>query len=148
MLPTGGGKSLCYQLPALIRHARGEGPTLVISPLVALMVDQVEALRARGVPAVALYRGVRASKEELARAPLIYVSPERMGKASAQKALLALHPAAIAIDEAHCVSQWGHDFRPDYLKLGDLRRAIDGPAMAVTATATLVSGRLSRLCSV
>lgn len=136
VLPTGGGKSLCYQLPALIRHARGEGPTLVISPLVALMVDQVEALRARGVPAVALYRGVRASKDELTRAPLIYVSPERMGKASAQKALLALRPAGIAIDEAHCVSQWGHDFRPDYLKLGDLRRAIDGPAMAVTATAT------------
>ncbi len=141
LLPTGGGKSLCYQVPAIVRARRGEGPTLVVSPLVALMDDQVAALRARGVAAVALHRSqdaetAKESAAGLRDAALIYVSPERLARPEARARLGRLGLAAVAIDEAHCISQWGHDFRPDYLKLGTLKAEWGVPVLAVTATAT------------
>jgi ATP-dependent DNA helicase RecQ len=141
VLPTGGGKSLCFQVPALLRARRGEGATVVVSPLIALMQDQVAALQAAGVHAVALHSGLspaeaRAARDQLDNAVLIYVSPERMAKPAARKALQQVGIAAVAIDEAHCISQWGHDFRPDYLALGELRAAWGVPIMALTATAT------------
>ncbi|PIE06868.1 MAG: DNA helicase RecQ [Rhodobacterales bacterium] len=137
IMPTGGGKSLCFQLPALLR----EGVTLVISPLIALMRDQVRALRAVGVEAGALTSGN--TEEETAevfaglrdgRLKLLYMAPERLAS-GATLALLRNHVTLIAVDEAHCVSQWGHDFRPDYLRIGELRRALGVPLAAFTATA-------------
>ncbi len=149
VLPTGGGKSLCYQLPALQRFEAGLGPTLVVSPLVALMQDQVDALRRRGLPATFVNATVPRSERERrfeatrrGEVALLYVVPERFRKASFL-ALLADTPfSLLAIDEAHCISTWGHDFRPDYRRLGELRDLVcDGsgrpaPALALTATAT------------
>lgn len=138
IMPTGGGKSLCFQLPALLR----EGVTVVISPLIALMRDQVRALRASGVEAGALTSGN--TDEETAqvwealnagRLKLLYIAPERLGSAAALGMLRDINVSLIAVDEAHCVSQWGHDFRPDYLRLGDLQQALDVPIAAFTATA-------------
>jgi ATP-dependent DNA helicase RecQ len=139
VLPTGGGKSLCYQLPALLR----EGVGLVVSPLIALMTDQVEALRAVGVRAARLDSSLslpdRARVFEAVRAgqlDLLYVSPEGLSSGSIVEHLGQTRIALIAIDEAHCVSQWGHDFRPDYRKLGALAAAFPHvPRLAVTATA-------------
>lgn len=140
LMPTGGGKSVCYQVPALVR----EGTGLVVSPLIALMHDQVDALRANGVRASYLNSTQSpAERAEVERAylagelALIYVAPERLS-ATATRALLQRGTlSVIAIDEAHCVSQWGHDFRPDYLTLGDLGEAFPGvPRLALTATAT------------
>ncbi len=140
LLPTGGGKSLCYQVPAIALRARGEGPTLVVSPLVALMEDQVGALRERGVAAVALHRGTpwrtrdRVLAEPSSQA-LIYASPERLANAAVRRRL-AGRVARVAVDEAHCISEWGHDFRPEYLELGVLREELGAPTLAATATAT------------
>jgi len=140
LMPTGGGKSLCYQIPALVR----EGTGVVVSPLIALMQDQVDALRAVGVRAAFLNStqdsGTRAAVERAYIAgelDLLYVAPERLSSEST-KALLARGAVALfAIDEAHCVSQWGHDFRPDYLTLSELaERWPDVPRIALTATAT------------
>ncbi|MBT9385889.1 DNA helicase RecQ [Pseudooceanicola sp. CBS1P-1] len=138
IMPTGGGKSLCYQLPALVRH----GLTLVISPLIALMRDQVRALRESGVEAGALTSGNTEEETEAVweaihagRLKLLYVAPERLASASAMEMLRRLDVSLIAVDEAHCVSQWGHDFRPDYLRIGELREALDVPVAAFTATA-------------
>jgi ATP-dependent DNA helicase RecQ len=137
LLPTGGGKSVCYQLPAV----RGSGPMVVVSPLIALMEDQVGALTRRGIPAVAMHTGkdweqVKADRELAAEARLVYVSPERL-KAKRFRAWLAkLRPMAFAIDEAHCISEWGHDFRPDYARLGVLKEEFGLPVIALTATAT------------
>jgi ATP-dependent DNA helicase RecQ len=134
LLATGGGKSLCYQLPAIELHEAGRGPTLVVSPLIALMDDQVQALERRGIRAVALHsrRKLDASADE---ATLIYASPERLKSASFRRWLRG-RVAAVAIDEAHCISQWGHDFRPDYRKLGELKAELGVPIIALTATAT------------
>ncbi|CAN5234482.1 DNA helicase RecQ [soil metagenome] len=139
VLPTGGGKSVCYQIPAILRPGLG----LVVSPLIALMTDQVEALKQQGVAAARLDSGVsmddrsaiwrQASAGEL---DLLYVSPEGLASGALLNRLQELPLSLIAIDEAHCVSQWGHDFRPDYRTLGRLAEMFPGvPRIAVTATA-------------
>ena len=139
VMPTGGGKSLCYQIPALCL----EGTALVISPLIALMKDQVDALISNGVRA-ACYNssmGEKASRETLARLhqgdlDLLYVSPERLQQASFLQRLEEIQISMLAIDEAHCVSAWGHDFRPDYARLGGLKETLSHcPTLALTATA-------------
>ncbi len=139
VLPTGFGKSLCFQLPAVSLARRGAGATLVVSPLIALMDDQVAALRARGVRAAALHSGVpwaeqRAVLADLSAQELVYVSPERLDNARVRRSLSGV--ARVAIDEAHCISEWGHDFRPEYARLGWLKRELGVPVMALTATAT------------
>ncbi len=140
LLPTGGGKSLCYQLPALAR----DGLTLVVSPLIALMKDQVDALRARGVAAGCLNSSMDPEETAAVRRAaaqgelkLLYVAPERVALPGFPGFLRRLAVGFVAVDEAHCISQWGHEFRPDYLTLGALREALpDVPFMALTATAT------------
>lgn len=138
IMPTGGGKSLCFQLPALMR----DGVTVVISPLIALMRDQVRALREAGVEAGALTSGNTPEETDqvyealdAGRLKLLYMAPERLAAGSATNLLRRINVSLIAVDEAHCVSQWGHDFRPDYLRIGDLRRALNVPLAAFTATA-------------
>ncbi len=138
IMPTGGGKSLCFQLPALM----GTGVTVVISPLIALMRDQVRALREIGVVAGALTSGnTEEETEEVfqaledGRLRLLYLAPERLANPGTLRLLSRIKTRLIAVDEAHCVSQWGHDFRPDYLRIGELRRALGVPLAAFTATA-------------
>ncbi len=138
IMPTGGGKSLCFQLPALLR----DGVTVVISPLIALMRDQVRGLREAGVAAGAL---TSANTEDENNAiwdalhngslKLLYLAPERLAATGTQRMLAQAGVSLIAVDEAHCVSQWGHDFRPDYLRIGALRESLDVPLAAFTATA-------------
>ena len=140
VMPTGGGKSLCYQLPALALP----GVTLVVSPLIALMKDQVDALKANGIAADCLNSGM--SGEEQSRVQMkayrgelkmLYVAPERIVQPGFQRFLKSIELSLIAVDEAHCISQWGHEFRPDYRNLRQLRRlAPDTPVIALTATAT------------
>ena len=138
IMPTGGGKSLCFQLPALVR----DGVTVVISPLIALMRDQVRGLREAGVGAGALTSGNTAEEndavmEALHRGEikLLYMAPERLASMGTERLLRNVGTSLIAVDEAHCVSQWGHDFRPDYLRIGELRQGLDVPLAAFTATA-------------
>lgn len=140
VFPTGGGKSLCYQLPALLL----EGVTLVVSPLIALMKDQVDALRGRGIAAARLDSTLgREEYEEVIRSlgdgslKILYVAPERLSNEGFRARLKKLRIALIAIDEAHCISEWGHNFRPDYLKLAKLCRDLKVPrVLCLTATAT------------
>lgn len=138
IMPTGGGKSLCFQLPALVRG----GMTVVISPLIALMRDQVRGLQEVGVAAGALTSGNTEGETDtvynaLSRGELklLYIAPERLAGGATIDLLRRSGCSLIAVDEAHCVSQWGHDFRPDYLRIGDLRRSLDVPLAAFTATA-------------
>jgi ATP-dependent DNA helicase RecQ len=138
IMPTGGGKSLCFQLPALVR----EGVTLVVSPLIALMRDQVRALQAVGVQAGALTSANTEAQTDAVFAAiaagdlkLLYMAPERLSAGGTLTLLRRAGVTMIAVDEAHCVSQWGHDFRPDYLEIGKIRRALDVPLAAFTATA-------------
>ncbi len=141
LLPTGGGKSLCYQVPALAQ----EGICLVVSPLIALIKDQVENLKKRGVPALAIYSGHsrRQIIQTLKNAAsgnykLLYVSPERLQTDLFNEYLPALGVNLIAVDEAHCISQWGYDFRPAYLKIAALKNALPNvPVLALTASATI-----------
>ena len=140
VMPTGGGKSLCYQLPALML----EGVTVVVTPLIALMRDQVEGLQARGVAATMLHHHLEPATladrlEQIAAGQhrLVYVSPERFRQAAMVEALCRVGVARLAIDEAHCLSTWGHDFRPDYQRLAEVRARLGSPpVIAVTATAT------------
>ncbi len=139
LMPTGSGKSLCYQIPGIIR----EGVGIVVSPLIALMQDQVAALQANGVGAACLHSGLAAAEarqveEDAAsgRMDLLYLAPERLLTDSFQRRLQRLPIALFAIDEAHCVSQWGHDFRPEYLQIADVTRRYPAvPRIALTATA-------------
>ena len=143
LLPTGAGKSSCYQVPAVALARGGQGTTVVVSPLIALMNDQVGSLGARGVAAAAVHSQLDdAARGEAIRAfvrgelAVLYVSPER-AVLDGFKRLLARTPIAlVAIDEAHCVSQWGHDFRPEYMRLHELREVVAAPVVALTATAT------------
>ena len=147
LMPTGGGKSLCYQVPAIARHRAGKGVTLVVSPLIALMHDQVGALEEAGVHAAFLNSTLegeearRIERELLAgRLQLLYAAPERILTPRFLAMLDSLHErdllSLVAIDEAHCVSQWGHDFREEYLGLSVLHeRFADVPRIALTATA-------------
>lgn len=140
ILPTGAGKSLCFQLPALAR----EGLTLVISPLIALMKDQVDALTATGVPATFLNSSIQGSEAQRRRSglengyyKLLYAAPERVMSEGFIRDLQRWNVTAIAVDEAHCISEWGHDFRPEYRMLAQLRERLPGvPFLALTATAT------------
>jgi ATP-dependent DNA helicase RecQ len=140
LLPTGGGKSLCYQVPALAR----DGICLVISPLIALMKDQIENLRSKGVMALGIYAGM--SRRQIAQTlknaaygdyKFLYLSPERLETALFLEFLPALPISLIAVDEAHCISQWGYDFRPAYLRIAELRAELPNvPVLALTASAT------------
>ena len=139
ILPTGGGKSVCFQVPALMR----EGIALVVTPLIALMKDQVQNLEARGIKALAIHAGMERREVEVTLGnaaygdfKFLYVSPERLGTALFQSWLELLPVNYIVVDEAHCISQWGYDFRPDYLKISELRKTLDAPVIALTATAT------------
>ncbi|MEP7303829.1 MAG: DNA helicase RecQ [Caldimonas sp.] len=147
LMPTGGGKSLCYQIPAIVRHRAGQGVAVVVSPLIALMHDQVGALEEAGVHAaflnstLELADAVRIEREMMGgRLVLLYAAPERIATPRMLEQLDSLHERGLlsmfAIDEAHCVSQWGHDFREDYLKLSVLAERYPGvPRIALTATA-------------
>ena len=140
LMPTGGGKSITFQVPALC----SDGTCIVITPLIALMKDQVENLRRRGIRAAAIYSGL--SREEiivtlenciLGSTKLLYVSPERLSSEIFRTKLRHMRVSFITVDEAHCISQWGYDFRPSYLEIADIRKELPGiPVLALTATAT------------
>ncbi len=140
IMPTGGGKSLCFQLPTIAR----EGVTIVISPLIALMKDQVDSLMATGIPATFINSSLAPSQQQSrvngmtnGEYKLVYIAPERLRSNSFMRAVQNTQVQLLAVDEAHCISQWGHDFRPDYARLGRFRKRLGNPqTVALTATAT------------
>lgn len=140
LMPTGGGKSVCFQVPALAQ----EGICIVVSPLIALMKDQVQQLQARNIPAVAIYSGMHRGEIDrlfdnciYGKVKFLYLSPERLTTELARERIRKMNVNLLAVDEAHCVSQWGYDFRPPYLQIPDIRDVVpDAPLLALTATAT------------
>lgn len=139
ILPTGGGKSVCFQVPAMA----SEGIAIVVTPLIALMKDQVQNLRDRGIKALCVHTGM--SRHEISLSlnnaaygdfKFLYVSPERLGTELFRSFLPEMKVSFIVVDEAHCISQWGYDFRPDYLQIGKIREQVAAPVIALTATAT------------
>ncbi len=140
LLPTGGGKSICFQVPAL----QLDGVCIVVTPLVALMIDQVENLQKRNIPAIAIHSGMHAREISLAfeksingKVKFLYVSPERLETRQFIDSLRYMPVCLLAVDEAHCISQWGYDFRPPYLKIAEIRKLLPNiPVLALTATAT------------
>ena len=139
ILPTGGGKSVCFQVPAMMR----EGIAIVVTPLIALMKDQVQNLNDRGIKALCVNAGMNRREVDLALNnaaygdfKFLYVSPERIGTRLFRSYAQVMNVSYIVVDEAHCISQWGYDFRPDYLAIGKLREIVDAPVIALTATAT------------
>ena len=139
ILPTGGGKSVCFQVPAMMR----EGIAIVVTPLIALMKDQVQNLNDRGIKALCVNAGMGLREVDLTLNnaaygdfKFLYVSPERLGTPLFRSYLQEMNVSFIVVDEAHCISQWGYDFRPDYLQIGRLRELVDAPVIALTATAT------------
>ena len=140
LMPTGGGKSICFQVPQLMK----EGLALVISPLVALMKDQVQNLADRGIKAISIHSGMSRREVDIAlnnaaydeQVKFLYVSPERLATNLFSSYLNVLPISTIVVDEAHCISQWGYDFRPDYLQIGQIRERVDAQVLALTATAT------------
>lgn len=139
ILPTGGGKSVCFQVPAMMR----EGIAIVVTPLIALMKDQVQNLNDRGIKALCVNAGMNRREVDLALNNVaygdfkfLYVSPERIGTRLFRSYAQVMNVSYIVVDEAHCISQWGYDFRPDYLAIGKLREIVDAPVIALTATAT------------
>ena len=139
ILPTGGGKSVCFQVPAMMK----EGIAIVVTPLIALMKDQVQNLNDRGIKALCVNAGMGRREVDLTLNnaaygdfKFLYVSPERLGTSLFRSYLQEMNVSFIVVDEAHCISQWGYDFRPDYLQIGRLREMVDAPVIALTATAT------------
>ena len=139
IMPTGGGKSVCFQVPALMKP----GIALVVTPLIALMKDQVQNLNDRGIKALAVYMGMTSKEIDLALNnavygdfKFLYISPERLSTRLFREYAAEMDINFIVVDEAHCISQWGYDFRPDYLKIADIRQTKDAPVIALTATAT------------
>ena len=139
ILPTGGGKSVCFQVPALMK----EGIAIVVTPLIALMKDQVQHLQERGIKAMAIHSGMNSREVELALNnaaygdfKFLYLSPERLQTRLFNAYISVMKISFIVVDEAHCISQWGYDFRPSYLTIGELRQKVEAPVIALTATAT------------
>lgn len=139
ILPTGGGKSVCFQVPAMMK----DGIAIVVTPLIALMKDQVQNLNDRGIKALCVNAGMGRREVDLALNnaaygdfKFLYVSPERLGTSLFRSYLQEMNVSYIVVDEAHCISQWGYDFRPDYHQIGQLRELVDAPVIALTATAT------------
>ncbi|MBK9290638.1 MAG: RecQ family ATP-dependent DNA helicase [Bacteroidetes bacterium] len=140
LLPTGGGKSICFQVPAMVK----DGLCLVVTPLIALMKDQVEQLKRRGIQAAAIYSGMHQAEVDriynnaaFGQLKFLYISPERLQTRRFTESISSLKVNLIAVDESHCISQWGYDFRPPYLKIADIRPYVpDAPVLALTATAT------------
>lgn len=139
LLPTGGGKSICFQIPALMM----DGICIVVSPLIALMKDQVQNLNSKNIKAIAIYSGMSHSEIDIALdnciyggIKFLYLSPERLQNEMFKQRLDKMNVNLIAVDEAHCISEWGYDFRPNYLKISDLKEVCNAPIIALTATAT------------
>ena len=143
LMPTGGGKSLTYQIPGLAQ----EGLCIVVTPLIALMKDQVDRLRARHIPAVAIHSGLSPRAIDIALdncvygdVKFLYVAPERLATEAFRLRVVRMNVSLVAVDEAHCISQWGYDFRPSYLRIAELREKLPGvPVLALTASATKTS---------
>ena len=149
LMPTGGGKSLTYQIPGLAQ----EGLCIVVTPLIALMKDQVDRLRARHIPAVAIHSGLSPRAIDIALdncvygdVKFLYVAPERLATEAFRLRVVRMNVSLVAVDEAHCISQWGYDFRPSYLRIAELREKLPGvPVLALTKTSCATCGSPNRI---